>query len=684
MAKSMLPTKNGSVEVGPETKGEGRVRRFVNTADKLVDKPSDGVNVVADILKQSSVKYANQKAVGWRDLVKMHTETKDVKKKVDGKQVTEQKTWQYFELTDYKYMTYKELYDVSKQAGSALIETGHSKETIFNIYSQTSKNWQIMAQGCAMHGITFATAYDSLGESGLQHSLAEPDVYGLFTNANLLATVANVIDKTPSVKVLVYDGKQEDVKSGSIDKIKGAGVKVYHFDEFLKLGKDKSHEPNHPQPDDVACLMYTSGSTGAPKGVQITNRNVIAAIAGAELLLGELIFPGARYIAFLPLAHIFEFAVEMTLLYTGIPMGYGTVKTLTDTSVKNCVGDMRAFKPTLMCGVPAVWEQIRKGILAKVRAGGKEKIFNWAFATKSSMGNRGLVARLLDAIVFSKVKEATGGALKYAVNGGAAISKDTQLFLQTALVPTFIQGYGMTESCALSFILPPTMLQSGVVGVPSPAIEAKLVDYPEANYFSSNNPPQGEVWIRGGTITKGYYKRADETKEAYTDDGWLKTGDIGQWNADGTLSIIDRKKNLVKLAGGEYIALERLESVYKSCALVANICIVADPDANRPMAIIFPHEVNLKSYIGEKGISGASSDDDFQTLCKNDEVRKVVLKETNDVGKRAGLKPLEQLQTVLLDSTEWTPQSGLLTAAQKLQRKTIHEKFKDQIKAVYP
>lgn len=242
----------------------------------------------------------------------------------------------------------------------------------------------------------------------------------------------------------------------------------------------------------------------------------------------------------------------------------------------------------------------------------------------------------------------------------------------------------MTETCALSFILPPTMVQVGVVGVPSPAIEAKLVDFPDANYFSTNNPPQGEVWIRGATVTKGYYKRPDETKEAYTDDGWFKTGDIGEWRPDGTLAIIDRKKNLVKLSGGEYIALERLESIYKSCALVANICVIADPDATRPMAIIFPHEQNLKSYVADKGISGVSADSSLEELCANDEVRKGVLEECNAVGKRNGFKPLEILQTCILDPTEWTPQSGMLTAAQKLQRKTIQGKFADKIKAIYP
>lgn len=230
---------------------------------------------------------------------------------------------------------------------------------------------------------------------------------------------------------------------------------------------------------------------------------------------------------------------------------------------------------------------------------------------------------------------------------------------------------------SLSFILPPSMLQTGVVGVPVPSIEAKLVDFPDANYFSTNSPPQGEVWLRGGSISKGYFKRDDITAEAYTEDGWLKTGDIGQWNADGTLSIIDRKKNLVKLAGGEYIALERLESIYKSCGLVSNICLVADSNANKPMAVSFwsftsapsipltfasrrssslvrnprplspslradlryhTDESNLKHFLSDKNISGG---DDLESQCESDEVCKAVVAELNAVGKKAGLKPME-------------------------------------------
>lgn len=136
----------------------------------------------------------------------------------------------------------------------------------------------MLANACASQSITFATAYDSLGEDGLTHSINEPEVYGMFSNANLLGTIAAVVGKTPSLKVLVYDGEAKDVKAGALDTIKAAngGIKVYTFDEFLQLGKDKPSAPNPPKPEDLACIMYTSGSTGTPKGVQISNANIVA------------------------------------------------------------------------------------------------------------------------------------------------------------------------------------------------------------------------------------------------------------------------------------------------------------------------------------------------------------------------------------------------------------------------
>ncbi|GAA6033437.1 hypothetical protein JCM8097_001393, partial [Rhodosporidiobolus ruineniae] len=239
----------------------------------------------------------------------------------------------------------------------------------------------------------------------------------------------------------------------------------------------------------------------------------------------------------------------------------------------------------------------------------------------------------------------------------------------------------------ISLVCPPWLARPGTVGVPTPAVEIQLRDFEEAGYHVTNSPPQGEICLRGPTIMRGYFKQPELTKEAVTEDGWYLTGDIGQLNPDGTYSIIDRKKNLVKLQGGEYIALERLESILKSCSYITNIMVHADPNANRPMAIVVPHEPNLRALLKQRGAElGVPDVDkaDWVDVCRNDKVRKAVLDDLNAVGKKAGLKPLEQLQTVLISPEEWTPQNGYLTAAQKLQRKIITKHFEQDIKANYP
>ncbi|GAA5943404.1 uncharacterized protein JCM15063_002939 [Sporobolomyces koalae] len=698
-----------SVEVGPEPlPTETRPRRYADTRGELQRAPEPDVLVIPDLLAKSVKLRGDQPAVGWRDVVKIHHEQKQITKTVAGKQVQESKNWQYFELSDYQYLTYRELADTVDHAANALHHLGLSRSTMFNIFAATSVHWQVIANACATRSITFATAYDSLGAEGLKHSINEPQVVGMFTNANLLSTVAQIVNETPSLKVLVYDGQDSDAKPGVIDEISAKGIRVVRWQELLELGKaHPAKEPaDKPKPDDVATIMYTSGSSGAPKGCVITHENIVSCVAGVMTVLGQLITPDARFIAYLPLAHIFELTVEFTLLASRqflyplfrsptdltlllIPMGFANVKTLTDTSCKNCVGDIRAFKPTIMTGVPAVWELIRKGIVSKVNQGGslKSSIFYSALTAKSwtkrvpVLGS--VVGFMTDKVVFDQVKAATGGNLTYAVNGGAPISESTQEFLSSVLTPNFIQGFGATETCALSCILPPSMAQPGKVGLPCPPVEIKLRDFQDAGYLAQGSPQQGEICIRGPAVCKGYYKRPDLTEEAFV-DGWFLTGDIGRWNSDGTLSIIDRKKNLIKLAGGEYIATERLESVYKSSQLVANICVHADSNANKPMAIIVPNEQAVRKLCSDHSISSISDSTEWSQICQNDQVKKIVLEEMNQAGKKQGLKPLETLQCVILANEEWTPQNGFLTAAQKLQRKVILKEYQDEIKQVYP
>ncbi|KXN83423.1 Long-chain-fatty-acid--CoA ligase 2 [Leucoagaricus sp. SymC.cos] len=652
----------GSVEVEPAKPGEGPVKRLAVTSKELISRPAEGIDTTSDIISYAARKYSQMKAV---------------KKTVKGKEVTETKTWKYFELSDYKYLDYVEFEAVVSQVGRGLASIGISPDHIFNIYASTGQNWQIVSQGCALISTTITTAYDTLGESGLEHSLNEPESIGLFTNDDLLPTVVKVLTRTPSVKFIIYDGKP---KQELLDNIND--VKAIHLDDLLAMGKDvdiSTIRNRYPKPETVACIMYTSGSTGAPKGVCLSHRNVVSSVASIVFLFEPHFPPGDRFLAFLPLAHVLEYIAELIALFVGVTIGYAHPKTLTDSSVRNCKGVLAALQPNVMFAVPTVWETIKKGIVGKVNSTGPiaQKVFWSAVALKKA--GIPVLSQLADYFVLSSVRSATGGQLRVALSGGASISKDTQELLSTLIVPT-MQAYGLTESCGMCAALPPELHQTGCVGLPSPSVEIKFIDVPEAGYSSQNDPPTGEVCIRGPSVTKGYFKRPDLNNDEtiFTFDGWFRTGDVGQWNEDGTISLIDRIKNLVKLQHGEYIALERLETVYKSCDLVSNICVYASQEAKQPLGIIVSHEHNVKralSSISPNTLSSATLDD----LCYNNDIKIKILQECNAFGKKNGFRPVE----LLLRPEEWSAENGFLTAAQKLQRSKIANKFKSGIEVSF-
>ncbi|PVF94705.1 acetyl-CoA synthetase-like protein [Serendipita vermifera] len=693
--RSRFPSGPGSVWISePASPNESGIRRAAHQKDELISEPAPGVNTVSEFLDYIARVHGEKPCMGWREVVDVIEEKKEVTKTIDGKVVKETKKWDYFKLGGYQYVSYTEVRERAHNIAKALLELGVEKGDTWNIYATTSPTWQWMQYACSIISVTVATAYDTLGEAGLTHSLNETECIGLFTNAELLPIVAAVLPRTPSIRYIVYDGKAPQAVLDNVYASANScnqGTRIFTIDELLAFGKGKPEIPPDRKPKSTytACIMYTAGTTGNPKGVVLRHSTVCASVAGALSLLGSLMSSEEdSFLAFLPSAHILEYIVEMVLQFAGVRIGYGRIKTLTDMSVRECLGDLREFKPTIMIGVPAIWETIRKGIITKVNRMGSWKKSMFGIGMSVKRAKVPILAKIMDNVVFAAVRDQTGGRLRYVLSGGAAISVETQEFLSLALVKV-LQGYGLTETCGTVCVLPPEFLSFGPAGLPVPSVEIKLLDVPDAGYKAQGNPPQGEILVRGHSVTTGYYNRPDlnNDPEIFTEDGWFRTGDVGQFNEDGTVSIIDRVKNLVKLQGGEYIALERLDTIYRTSSLVANGCVYATSESKQPIMIAFPHEQHLRNAIKIATYAGnlalPPADVEFHRLCKNKAVRELVLKDLVAVAKRNRLRSIEVVQAVVLGPDEWTTGSGLVTAAQKVQRKNVEKAFKDQIMAAY-
>ncbi|CAK7894792.1 long-chain-fatty-acid--CoA ligase 1 [[Candida] anglica] len=691
-----------TVPVGEAKAGETAPRRRTAQKDAALVRPLDSkASTLPEFFEESVKKNGTRNAMGWRDLIDIHVEKKEITKVVKGKEQTVEKEWIFYENSPYRYLSYPDLLTLINDYGRGLVALGlkPNQEDKVHIFAQTSQKWMQTYLATQTQSIPIVTAYDTLGESGLTHSLVQTESNAIFTDNTLLTQLVKPLQKAKSIRYIIHGdeidpndkrqgGKMYSSAKQAKEKILEVrpDIKFYSYNEVIALGKKNKDIPfNSPKPEDLSCIMYTSGSTGDPKGVVISHENIVAAIAGVSCVAGrDLVKRGDRIIAFLPLAHIFELVFELMTFWWGGCLGYANVKTLTDTSCRNCQSDLSEFKPTIMVGVAAVWESVRKGVLAKVAKvpSWKQKLLWSAFKAKQTFANYKIPGGGIFDVVFKEIKSATGGHLRVVLNGGSPISQDAQVFISTLIAPMLV-GYGLTETCANTTVVEHNHFEYGVCGTLTGAVTAKLVDVDDAGYFAKNN--QGEVLLKGKCITNEYYKNEKETADSFTHDGWFRTGDIGEWTANGALKIIDRKKNLVKTLNGEYIALEKLEAIYRSNPLVLNLLAYADQTKVKPILIVLPNEAHLKSFLAKEGIYSESElkSKDLSYLCEDEKVHSVVLKSLLQTGKSQGLKGIELIQNIVLSDDEWTPQNGFVTSAQKLQRKKILAASQEQVDQAY-
>jgi len=639
----------------------------------LLETPFKDVYTCSDMFFRSVSINGDKNCMGKRILLKIHT--KEVVQ--EGKS----KSWTIPEFGDTQWFTYKQVADTVVALGDGIMKfTGATGGDVIGIYDETKLEWMQGLLAATRHALVVATCYANLGLDALVHVINETSLTTLICHPQSIDTLDGLADQCPTLKYLLF---VESQPSNNVKQSKK--FKTMTYDECIKLGKENViSNPKGPSKDDICVLMYTSGSTGAPKGVMILHRNIVAAIAGCFAHFNFL--PEDVYLGYLPLAHVLELVAEFAFLTAGGSIGYGSPRTLTDKGAIPC-GDIRAIRPTHFAGVPRVYETIKKGALEKIHASGflANHLFNSAYQAKVEKIYKGQDTPWWNWLVFAKFSEQLGGRIKAMLSGGAPLSKATHEFIRTCFGVPIVQGFGLTESCG-STCIQDLGLNSFVpleVGRPLPCCELKLVSVPDMGYLATGKPPAGELLIRGGSVCAGYYKNEQKTKEDFDKDGWFHTGDIARLNESGTISIIDRKKNLIKLAHGEYVALENLESLYGGSPFVSpnGICLYGDSQENYIIAFVLPQKTYLQTWAQENGIPETQ----YEKLLQNKHVIQAVNQSFKDIAAKAKKKPFEVIGAFLLYDEEWTPENTMLTAAMKLKRENIYKKYRDNgdIKKMY-
>lgn len=449
---------------------------------------------------------------------------------------------------------------------------------------------------------------------------------------------------------------------------------VISWDELREKGRERLvSEPDlidrvvaQIAPDSLATLIYTSGTTGVPKGVMITNRNVLWTADSTKRAIDPP--PNPRLVSYLPLAHIAE---RVATHYSGIYMG-GEVYYCGDmTQVLEYVQQAR---PQIFFGVPRVWEKFHTRLIGRFNENPKRDLIykalhNATEKVKAEQEGRNpgiatkLKAALFDRLVFSKVRAQLGmDELKVAITAAAPISPDLLVFFQAIGVP-LIELYGMSENTGPAITNRPEANKIGSVGYPMPGVELKLAD-------------DGEILMRGGLVTPGYYKMQEETAETFDSEGWLHSGDLGRLDSDGFLSIVGRKKEIIITAAGKNVAPAKIETHVKNHPLISQACMIGDQRKYLSMLIALDSE-EAPAWAATHGIEYT----DLGTLAEHPEViaevQRVIDEANNQVAR------VEQVKRFTIVPDEWTPDSGEITPSLKLKRQVVLSKYADRIEAMY-
>ncbi|MFJ9818236.1 AMP-dependent synthetase/ligase [Streptomyces sp. NPDC101151] len=573
---------------------------------------------------------------------------------------------------DWKSLSWGEAAQRVYAIAAGLIELGLQPEQRVALASSTRVEWILADLGIMCAGGATTTVYPQTNADESAFILSDSESRVLI--AEDADQVAKAVEKRPELpaltKVVVID--PAGVESGdwviTLAELEQRGAA--YLEQHPELIKERVGAITR---DQLATLIYTSGTTGRPKGVRLPHDNW-AYMAKAIAATGLVTMDDVQYL-WLPLAHVFG-----KVLTSGqIEVGHVTA---VDGRVDKIIENLPVVQPTYMAAVPRIFEKVYNGVAAKAREGGgaKYKIFQWAAEVareyaKASQDNFrrtgtaavpfGLAAKhkVADALVYSKLREAFGGRLRACVSGASALSPEIGYFFAGAGIH-ILEGYGLTETSAASFVNPGEAYRTGTVGKPLPGTEVRIAD-------------DGEILLRGPGVMQGYHQQPEKTAEVLESDGWFHTGDIGELSPDGYLRITDRKKDLIKTSGGKYVAPAEVEGQFKAvCPYVSNI-LVHGADRNYCTALIALDEIAIAQWAKENGLEGRSYAEIVAAPQTVDMVDGYV-KQLNE-----GLQRWQTIKKFRLLPRDLDVEHGEITPSLKLKRPVVEREYKNLIDDMY-